>query len=110
MNQHETPIKVEVSHTLARDQLEGIYQTVYSTTLQAIKDARRDSEIDNDMLYSKAALCRFLDNMSANYLEELLAKGLPQGRTLSERKICFSKIAVKRWLLENEENSTMPME
>lgn len=101
MNHHETPIKVEVSHTLTRGQLEGIYQEIYSTTLQAIKDARRDSNLDNDILYSKAEVYRFL-NISPNYLEELLAKGLPQGRTLSERKICFSKSAIKKWLLENE--------
>lgn len=101
MNQQDTPIKVEVSHTLARDQLEGIYQEVYSTTLQAIKDARRDSNLDNDILYSKAEVYRFL-NISPNYLEELLAKGLPKGRTLSERKICFSKLEIKKWLLENE--------
>lgn len=101
MNPDETPIKVEVSHTLARDQLEGIYKSVYSTTLQAINEARRDSKLDNDILYSKAEVYRFL-NISPNYLEELLAQGLPQGRTLSERKICFSKSAIKKWLLENE--------
>ncbi|MEG2937547.1 MAG: hypothetical protein RR812_03990 [Vagococcus sp.] len=98
----ETPIKLEVSHVLSQEQLNAIGEQVYNVTLQSIRRARQDAEIDNDMLYSKAALCRFLDNTSPNYLEELLAKGLPQGRTLSERKVCFSKTAVKKWLLENE--------
>lgn len=95
-------LQVEVSHTLARDQLEGIYQTVYSTTLQAIEDARRDSELESDLIYSKAGLRRFLNNCSDSYVEELLAAGLPHGRTLSERKRVFSKKAVKAWLLKNE--------
>lgn len=98
-------LQVEVSHTLAQEQLSGIYDSVYETTKQAILDARRDAGIDNDILYSKAALRRFLNNCSAEYLEELLADDtFPRGRLLSDRKQCFSKAAIKLWLLKNESN------
>ncbi|MGL9815798.1 hypothetical protein [Enterococcus sp. DIV0098] len=94
--------RVEVSHTLAQEQLNGIYESVYSTTKQAIRDARRDTEIENDIIYSKAALRRFLNNCSSEYVEELLSdETFPRGRTLSDRKQCFSKTAVKHWLLTN---------
>lgn len=110
MNRAEPPIKLEISHTLTQEQLRVISEQVYNVTLEAISKARYDANIDSDLLFSKAALCRYLDNMSPSYLEELLAKGLPQGRALSDRKICFSKSAVKKWLLENDEKTTMPMD
>lgn len=97
-------VQIEVSHVLTQEQLKGISDQIYMVTLDAINRARRDSEIDSDLVYSKAALCRFLNNMSPNYLEELIADGLPHGRMLSERKIVFSKIAVRKWLLENDKN------
>lgn len=96
-------LQVEIAHTLARDQLDEIYQQVYQTTTEAIQDARRDTEIDNDLLYSKASLRRFLNNCSADYVEELLAdETFPRGRMLSERKTVFSKKAIRVWLLKNE--------
>ncbi|EGO7617900.1 hypothetical protein CUN31_03425 [Enterococcus faecalis] len=95
-------LQVEITHTLTQEQLQGIYKGVYITVLKAIEDARRDSEIENDLLFSKSALRKFLNNCSDPYVEELLAKGLPRGRTLSDRKAVFSKKAVKAWLLENE--------
>lgn len=97
----QQPVQIEVSHTLSQEQLNVISQQVYSTTLEAIERARRDSEIDSDLIFSKASLARFLDNCSESYVEELLAKGLPKGKILSARKTVFSKRAVKAWLLEN---------
>lgn len=103
MEARQQKLQVEVSHTLAQDQLNSIYNSVYSTTKQAIEDARRDAGIDSDIIYTKTELCRFLDNCSKDYLEEVLAdKTFPRGRTLSERKICFSKTAIRKWLLQNE--------
>lgn len=97
-----SPILVEVSHTLTQEQLNSISHQVYETTLEAIEKARRDSELERDLIYSKAGLRRFLNNCSDDYVEELLAAGLPHGKTLSERKRVFSKRAVRAWLLENE--------
>ena len=96
------PVVVEISHTLTQEQLNAISHQVYETTLEAIEKARRDSELENDLIYSKAGLRRFLNNCSDDYVEELLAAGLPHGKTLSERKRVFSKRAVRAWLLENE--------
>lgn len=93
---------IEISHTLSQEQLNAISHQVYETTLEAIEKARRDSELDSDLIYSKASLRRFLNNCSDDYVEELLATGLPHGKTLSERKRVFSKRAVRAWLLENE--------
>ncbi|MHC5375405.1 hypothetical protein ACYSNU_16675 [Enterococcus sp. LJL120] len=99
----KSKFEIEVSHTLAPEQLNCIYDSVYQVTKRAISDARRDADIDNDILYTKMALRRFLDNCSAAYVEELLAdETFPRGRTLSDRKQCFSKTAIKKWLLENE--------
>lgn len=96
-------LQVEVSHTLAQEQLNGIYESVYTVTSQAISDARRDAGIDSDIMYTKVEVRRFLNNCSAEYLEELLAdETFPRGRTLSDRKICFSKKAIRKWLLENK--------
>lgn len=97
-----SPVLVEISHTLNQEQLNAISHQVYETTLEAIEKARRDSELENDLIYSKAGLRRFLNNCSDDYVEELLAAGLPHGKTLSERKRVFSKRAVRAWLLENE--------
>lgn len=94
-------LQLEVSHTLAKEQLNGIYQGIYQTMLQAIEDARRDSELDRDLMMSKAECQRFL-NVSSDYFEELLAMGLPQGRTLSSRKVVYSKRQIRAWLLEND--------
>lgn len=103
MIQHNaSPVVVEISHTLSQEQLNAISHQIYETTLEAIDKARRDSELDSDLIYSKAGLRRFLNNCSDDYVEELLAAGLPQGRTLSERKRVFSKRAIRAWLLENE--------
>lgn len=96
-------VQIEVSHTLSQEQLNAISQQVYETTLEAIERARRDSEIESDLIYSKAALARFLDDCSIQYVEELIAMGLPRGRTMSARKTVFSKRAVTAWLLVNEE-------
>ena len=98
----QVPVQIEVSHTLSQEQLNAISHQVYETTLEAIERARRDSELDSDLIYSKAGLRRFLNNCSDDYVEELLAAGLPHGKTLSERKRVFSKRAVRAWLLENE--------
>ena len=97
------PVVVEISHTLSQEQLNAISHQVYETTLEAIERARRDSELDSDLIYSKAGLRRFLNNCSDDYVEELLAdETFPRGRSLSERKRVFSKRAVRAWLLENE--------
>ncbi|MGX2945877.1 hypothetical protein [Enterococcus alishanensis] len=98
-------LQVEVSHTLAQEQLNGIYDSVYETIKQAIEDARRDAGVDSDIMYTKVELRKFLNNCSSEYLEEVLAdKTFPRGRTLSDRKQCFSKAAIKLWLLNNESN------
>lgn len=102
MNANQAPVVVEVSHTLTPEQLNAISQQVYTVTLEAIEKARIDSELENDLIYSKAGLRRFLNNCSDSYVEELIAKGLPHGRMLSDRKRIFSKRAIKAWLLENE--------
>ena len=103
MEAQQQKLQVEVSHTLAQDQLNGIYNSVYSTAQQAISDARRDAGIDSDIMYTKVELRRFLDNCSSEYLEEVLAdETFPRGRTLSDRKQCFSKTAIRKWLLINE--------
>ncbi|MFP8917790.1 hypothetical protein ACLI5Y_13355 [Enterococcus innesii] len=96
-------LQVEISHTMTPEQLKGIYDSVYQTTQQAISDARRDVGIESDILFSKAELRRFLNNCSAEYLAEVLAdETFPKGRLLSDRKQCYSKTAVRRWLLENQ--------
>lgn len=103
MEAQQQKLQVEISHTLAQDQLNGIYDSVYTVTKQAISEARRDAGIDNDIIYTKVELCRFLDNCSSEYLEEVLAdKTFPRGKTLSDRKQCFSKTAIRKWLLENK--------
>ncbi|MGF1917238.1 hypothetical protein [Enterococcus faecalis] len=96
------PVVVEVSHTLSKVQLNAIGNQVYKTTLEAIERARRDSELDSDLIYTRVGVRKFLDNCSEAYLDELLDKGLPTGRTLSERKQVFSKRQMTAWLLENE--------
>lgn len=103
MEQLETPaVVVEVSHTLSEAQLNAIGNQVYQTTLEAIERARRDSEVDSDLIYTRVGVRRFLDNCSEAYLDELIAKGLPTGRRLSDRKTCWSKRQLRSWLLENE--------
>lgn len=102
MEQLQTPpVVVEVSHTLSKAQLSAISKEVYETILEAIERARRDSEVDNDLIYTRVGVRRFLDNCSEAYLDELLVKGLPTGRLLSERKQVFSKRQMTAWLLEN---------
>lgn len=103
MEQLQTPpVVVEVCHTLDKKQLNAISKQVYETTLEAIERARKDSELDNDLIYTRVGVRRFLNNCSEAYLDELIAKGLPTGKTLSERKQVFSKKAITAWLLENE--------
>lgn len=102
MNQEGIPIKVEIAHILSEEQLKGISENIYIATLEAIQRARKDSELDTDILFSKTATYEWL-GVSYSYFEELLAKGMPKGRMLSNRKQCFSKSAIKKWLLENEE-------
>lgn len=97
----QVPVQIEISHMLAKEQLQAIYSQVYEVTLEAIQQARIDSKIESDLMYSKAELRRFLNNCSDSYVEELIAMGLPRGRTLSDRKQVFSKKAVNAWLLEN---------
>ena len=94
-------VKIEIAHTLSETQLKEISKKVYITTLEAIQQARADSQLDSDLLCSKAAAYEWL-GVSYSYFEELLAKGMPQGRLLSNRKQCFSKSAITKWLLENE--------
>lgn len=103
MQQVETsPFVVEVCHTLDKQQLNEISKQVYETTLEAIERARKDSELDNDLIYTRVGVRRFLNNCSEAYLDELIAKGLPIGKTLSERKQVFSKRQMTAWLLEND--------
>lgn len=81
MNQSKVPpVVVEINHTLIQEQLNAISHQVYETTIEAIERARRDSELENDLIYSKAGLRRFLNNYSDGYVEELLAQSLPRGR------------------------------
>ncbi|MGL9971595.1 hypothetical protein [Enterococcus sp. DIV1420a] len=103
MEQVETPpVVVQVSHTLDKKQLNAISKQVYETMLEAIERARRENELDNDLIYTRVGVRRFLGNCSEAYLDELIAKGLPTGKTLSERKQVFSKKKMTAWLLENE--------
>lgn len=103
MEQLETPTAViQISHMLDKKQLNEIRKQVYETTLEAIESARRDSKINNDLIYTRVDARRFLNNCSESYLDELLAKGLPTGKRLSERKQVFSKRQMTAWLLENE--------
>lgn len=102
MEQQQAQIPtIEVKHTLDDDQLRGIASQVYETTLEAIQQARHDSELDSDILLSKASVCHWL-GISANYLEELIAKGLPRGRKLSDRKEVFFKSDIRKFLKENK--------
>ncbi|MGX7196761.1 hypothetical protein [Enterococcus olivae] len=96
-------VQIEVAHVLSPEQMTAIRQQAYEATLEGIEKARRDSEIDSDLIFTKIGLRKFLDNCSDSYVEELLAKGLPRGRTLSDRKQVFSKRAVRAWLLESNE-------
>ena len=101
MEQLETPpVVVEVCHTLDKKQLSAISKQVYETTLEAIERARKDSELDSDLIYTRVGVRRFLDNCSEAYLDELIAKGLPTGRRLSDRKTCWSKRQLRSWLLK----------
>lgn len=96
-------LEVKVSHTLDKDQLRQINEQVYLTTLEAIENARKDSKMDRDLLFSKNDVRKFLNNVSAGYLEELLSDPtFPRGKMLSERKQVFSKSAIRRWLLDNQ--------
>lgn len=94
-------VQVEIAHVLSPDQMADIRQQAYEATLEGIEKARRDSEIDSDLIFTKIGLRRFLNNCSDSYVDELLDKGLPKGRALSDRKQVFSKRAVRAWLLEN---------
>lgn len=92
-------LQISVSHTLSDDQLNQIAAQVYETTLEAIQEARKVSKIDSDILFSKNELRKFLGNVSAEYLEELLADpSFPRGRQLSERKTVFFKSDIIRYL------------
>ncbi|HAP3943942.1 hypothetical protein JFH69_12590 [Enterococcus faecalis] len=103
MEQLKTPpIVVEVSHTLSKEQFNAIRQEAYLATMEGIEKARKDSELDSDLIYTRVGVRRFLDNCSEAYLDELIAKGLPTGRRLSDRKTCWSKHQLRSWLLENE--------
>lgn len=97
-----SPVVVKVSHTLDKKQLNEISKQVYETTLEAIERARKDSELGNDLIYTRVGARRFLNNCSEAYLDELLDKGLPTGKNLSERKQVFSKRQMTAWLLEND--------
>lgn len=96
-------LNIEVSHVLSDEQLNQIGSQVTTVLIDAIQKARKDTGLDNDLMYSKAELRRFLNDCSDGYVEELIAKGLPKGRSLSERKTVFSKKQVRAWMLENEE-------
>lgn len=93
--------EIKVSHSLEPTQLDQIYQSVYNTTLEAIKQARKDSHLDSDILLNKKEAYTFL-NVSAEYFEELLVLGLPRGRLLSERKEVYSKSEMRAWLLNKK--------
>lgn len=98
-------LEVKISHTLDPEQLSQIAKQVYQTTIEAIEEARKVSKVDSDILFSKNDLRRFLGNVSAGYLEELLADPtFPRGRILSERKQIFSKSEVTQWLLGTKKN------
>lgn len=94
-------VEIKVSHALDSTQLDQIYQSVYNTTLEAIKQARKDSHIDSDILLTKKEAYTSL-NVSAEYFEELLVLGLPRGRLLSERKEVYSKSEMRAWLLNKK--------
>ena len=94
-------VKIEIAHTLSDQQLKEISEKVYLTTLEAIEKARRDVDLDNDLIATKAGVCKFL-GISPNYLEELISRGLPTGKKISDRKQYFSKKKIQEFLLENE--------
>lgn len=91
-------LNIEVSHVLSAEQLEQISEQVVQTVSVAIQKARKDVDLDNDMLTSKSAVCSWL-GCSPNYLEELLADpNFPRGKKLSERKEIFFKSDIKEYL------------
>lgn len=98
----QTPLQIEVSHVLDKQQVQLIYNQLYEVATQAFKQAEIDSKVNNDLMFSKAELRRFLNNCSDGYVEELIAKGLPHGKLLSDRKTVFSKQQVTAWLLNHE--------
>lgn len=91
-------LNIEVSHVLSDEQLNQIGDQVTTVLIDAIQKARKDVELDNDMLTSKSAVCTWL-GCSPNYLEELLADtSFPRGKKLSERKEVFFKSDIKEYL------------
>ena len=90
-------LNIEVSHVLSAEQLEQISEQVVQTVSVAIQKARKDVDLDNDMLTSKSAVCSWLG--CSPYLEELLADpNFPRGKKLSERKEIFFKSDIKEYL------------
>lgn len=87
MDQPTPPVKVEVSHTLSKEQLDSISLQVYQTTLEALEEAKRT--VGMKQLLNKKETCEFLD-CSPQQLELFISKGLKYHR-VGERTYYFDR-------------------
>ncbi|MBM7712448.1 helix-turn-helix domain-containing protein [Enterococcus pseudoavium] len=87
MDQSTPPLKVEVSHTLSKEQLDNISSQVIQTTLEALEEAKRTVGIKQ--LLNKKEACSFLD-CSPQQLELFISKGLKYHR-VGERTYYFDR-------------------
>ncbi|MDT2759850.1 MULTISPECIES: helix-turn-helix transcriptional regulator [Enterococcus] len=87
MDRSTPPLKVEVSHTLSKEQLDSISSQVIQTTLEALEEAKRTVGIKQ--LLNKKEACRFLD-CSPQQLELFISKGLKYHR-VGERTYYFDR-------------------
>lgn len=87
MDQFTSPLKVEVSHTLSKEQLDSISSQVIQTTLEALEEAKRTAGIKQ--LLNKKEACAFL-TCSPQQLELYISKGLKYHR-IGQRTYYFDR-------------------
>lgn len=87
MDQPTPQLKVEVSHTLSKEQLDSISSQVIQTTLEALEEAKRT--VGMKQLLNKKETCEFLD-CSPQQLELFISKGLKYHR-VGERTYYFDR-------------------
>lgn len=87
MDRSTLPLKVEVSHTLSKEQLSSISEQVLQTTIEALEEAKR--AVGMKQLLNKKETCEFL-NCSPQQLELFISKGLKHHR-IGQRTYYFDR-------------------
>lgn len=87
MEKEIPPIKVEVEHTLSKEQLHAISTQVLETTIEALEQAKRT--VGMKQLLNKKETCAFLD-CSPQQLELFISKGLKFHR-IGQRTYYFDR-------------------